>query len=121
MYDQPFSPKQREFILNANAKYNLAHGSVRAGKTVGVLFRFMQEVIQCPGSMIWMLGRTLSDVYLNCIQLLLDPASKQFGIFAPFCTWMKGDRVLLFGNKKIVCLGAGDEGAIGSIQGKTFD
>jgi PBSX family phage terminase large subunit len=121
MFSEPFSPKQVEFILNSNAKYNLAHGSVRAGKTVAVLFKFMQEAHNCPGDMIWMLGRTLSDVYLNCVQLLLDPKSKQFGIFAPFCTWLKGERVLLFGNKRIVCLGAGDEGALGSIQGKTFD
>lgn len=117
----PFSPKQVEFILDSNAKFNLAHGSVRAGKTVGVLFKFLQQVQACPGEMIWMLGRSLSDVYLNCIQLILDPKSKQFGIFSPFCTWLKGDRVLIFGNKRIVCLGAGDEGAIGAIQGKTFD
>jgi len=121
MYSEPFSAKQAEFILHANGKFNLAHGSVRAGKTVGVLFRFMQEVINCPGDQIWMIGHTHDAIYHNCIRLIMDSNSKQFGIFAPFCTWMKGDRVLFFGNKRIYCLGAKDEGAIGPIQGKTFD
>lgn len=121
MYDEPFSPKQAEFILQANAKFNLAHGSVRAGKTVGVLFRFMQDVLTCPGDQIWMIGHTHDSIYHNCIRLVMDQNSKQFGIFAPFCTWMKGERVLLIGDKKVYCLGAKDEGAIGPIQGKTFD
>lgn len=121
MYSEPFSPKQIEFILNANAKFNIGHGSVRAGKTVGVLFRFMQDVITCPGEQIWMIGHTHDSIYHNCIRLIMDEKSTQFGVFAPFCNWMKGDRVLLFGNKKIYCLGAKDEGAIGPIQGKTFD
>lgn len=124
MYLEPFSPKQVEFILNANAKFNLAHGSVRAGKTVGVLFRFFQDVLTCPGDQIWMIGYSHSSIYHNCIRLLFDESSEyrnKFGIFSPFCSWGKGEHVLYFGNKKIYCLSAGDEGAIGPIQGKTFD
>lgn len=124
MYSEPFSPKQAEFILNSDKKFNLAHGSVRSGKTVGVLFRFLQEVINCPGDQIWMIGRTFTDVYLNCVRPIFETLEQyrdKFGIFSPFCTWKKGDGVLLFGNKTITCLGAGNEGAIGAIQGKTFD
>ncbi len=39
---QALSPKQLEFIVNSTAKWNLAHGSVRTGKTVGATFRFLQ-------------------------------------------------------------------------------
>lgn len=119
MYDKPFSIKQTEFILKSNAKYNLAHGSVRSGKTVGVLFKFLQEVWLCPGESIWMIGRSLTDVYENCVRIIFDHSS--FKMFAPLCTWLKHDRVLVFGPKRIKCIGAGDEGAIGAIQGKTFD
>lgn len=119
MYADPFSPKQVEFILQSNAKYNLAHGSVRSGKTIGVLFKFLQEVQSCPGESIWMIGRSLSDVYHNCVQALLDHPS--FKIFRPFCTWRKHERVLSIGAKNVICIGAGDEGAMGAIQGKTFD
>lgn len=115
----PFSPKQVEFIRNADCEFNLAHGSVRSGKTVGVLYRFMQAVYECPGSSIWMIGHTLETIYDNVISLLFD--SPQLGIFRPFCTWFPGKRELVFGDKRISCLGARDERAMGAIQGKTFD
>lgn len=119
MYSEPFSPKQLEFILHSNAKYNLAHGSVRSGKTVGVFFKFLQKVMDCPGENLWMLGRSLSDVYQNCVTLIFDHPS--FIIFRPFCMWSKHEKILYVGKKKVNCLGAGDEGALGAIQGKTFD
>jgi PBSX family phage terminase large subunit len=119
MYSEPFAPKQVEFILNSNAKFNLAHGSVRSGKTVCTLFRFMKAVHDCPGTQIWMIGHTLETIYDNAIQLLFE--SKQLGMFRTFCTWFPGKKELRFGNKVINCLGAKDERAMGPIQGKTFD
>ncbi len=114
----PFAPKQLEFILNSNKKWNLAHGSVRSGKTVGTLFRFMQACDQCPDSQIWMVGHSSDTIYQNAIRLLLE--SDQLSFFRPFCTWQSGKRQLLFRDKVISTLGAKDEGAIGGFQGKTF-
>ena len=116
----PFSPKQREFILNAKKKYNLAHGAVRSGKTVATLYRFMQEAIICPGNSIFIIGYSLSTIYRNVVSLLFDSEELK-NLFAPLCTWSKADSTLLFGSKKIKCLGAGDEGALGIIQGLTID
>ena len=115
----PFSPKQVEFIVNSNAKYNLAHGAVRSGKTVATLFRFLKEVTLCPGNSIFIIGYSLSTIYRNVISLLFDTEELKF--FSPVCSWSKGDHVLMFGNKNIKCLGAGDEGALGIIQGLTID
>ena len=119
MYTEPFSPKQKEFILASKSKFNLAHGSVRSGKTVGVLWRFMQLALNHPGEQIWMIGHTQSSVYHNCIRVIMD--SSQFLPFSKFCTWMPGNNELRFGTRTIYCLGARDEGSIGPIQGKTFD
>lgn len=119
MISDPFSPKQVDFILNAEAKFNLAHGSVRSGKTVAVFFKFLQKALTCPGESIWILGRSISDIYENCIVLIFTHPS--FLVFKPFCTWSKHDKILTFGNKKIRAIGAGDEGALAAIQGKTFD
>lgn len=117
-----FSSRQWEFIKNSSAKYNLAHGSVRSGKTVAALFLFMQKVHNCPGNQIWMIGHTHDAVFHNCIRLLLDTSDNNpLSIFSPFCTWMPGNSQLKFGLKTIYCLGARDERSIGSIQGKTFD
>lgn len=118
------SPKQLDFVLESHAKWNIAHGPVRSGKTIGSTFRFMQAVDQCPDSQLWMIGHTASTIYDNVIRLILEPKPNNLpdplSIFRPFCTWMKGERKLLFKDKVISTTGAKDAGAIGAIQGKTF-
>jgi len=113
-----FAPKQLEFILNSNAHWNLAHGSVRSGKTVGTLFRFMQACLECPDSQIFMVGHSSETIYQNAIRLLLE--SEELSYFRPFCSWAPGKRQINFKDKQIHTLGAKDEGAIGGFQGKTF-
>lgn len=113
-----FSPKQLEFIIYSTATWNLAHGSVRSGKTVGTLFRFLQACTSCPDSQIFMLGHTSDTIYENAIRLIFE--SPQFEMFKNFCTWKKGDRVLLFQDKTIKCIGAKDTSSVAAIQGKTM-
>lgn len=114
----PFSNRQIEFILNSTRHWNLAHGSVRTGKTICTLFRFMQAVDSCPDSQIFMVGFTSETIYQNAIRLLLE--SDQLSLFKPFCTWYAGKRHLKYKDKTIATLGAKDEGAIGQFQGKTM-
>ena len=116
------APRQMEFILDSTKKINIAHGSVRSGKTVSTLFRFMQAVNACPDSQIWMIGHTSETVYQNAIRLLLESnqPNNPLAVFNPFISWHPGKRQLKFKDKTISTLGAKDEGAIGSIQGKTF-
>ncbi len=114
----PLSKKQLQFIIESTAKWNLAHGSVRSGKTVGTLFRFLQAVDQCPDSDIWMVGHSSDTIYQNAIRLVFE--SPEFAIFRPFCSWASGKRQLKFKDKTIGTLGAKDEGALGNFQGKTF-
>jgi PBSX family phage terminase large subunit len=115
----PLSKKQIEFLKHGSRKWNIAHGSVRTGKTVGTLFGFMYAVATCPDSDIWMVGHTSETVYQNVVRLLFE--SPEFAIFKPFCSWVGGvNRRLQFKDKKIGTLGARDEGAIGNFQGKTF-
>jgi len=114
----PLSSRQLEFIFNSNCHWNLAHGSVRSGKTVGTLFRFMQAVDECPDSQIFMVGHSSETIFQNAVRLLLE--SDQLSIFRPFCTWFSGKRQLKFRDKTIATLGAKDEGAIGQFQGKTM-
>jgi PBSX family phage terminase large subunit len=118
MKKEPFAPKQIEFILDSTAKWNLAHGSVRSGKTVCTLFRFMQAVDQCPDSQIYMVGHTSETIYHNAVRLIFE--SEQMALFKPFCTWFTGKRQLKYKDKTIQTLGAKDEGSIGQFQGKTF-
>jgi PBSX family phage terminase large subunit len=112
------SPRQLEFIVNSTAHWNLAHGSVRTGKTVGTLFRFLQAAEKCPDSQIFMVGHSSDTIYQNAVRLVLE--SPQFAIFRPYCTWFAGKRQLKYKDKTITTLGARDEGAIGQFQGKTM-
>ena len=118
------APKQLEFCLKATKRWNIAHGSVSSGKTVGSLFRFMQAVDQCPDSQIWMIGHTSSTIYDNAVRLIIESRGNNvadpLAIYRPFCTWKKGDRELMFKDKTISTVGAKDSGAIGAIQGKTM-
>lgn len=115
---EPFAPKQLEFMLNSTAHWNLAHGSVRSGKTVCTLFRFMQACYECPDSYIYMVGHSSDTIYRNAIKLIFE--SPQLEIFRPHCTWFSGKRQLKFRDKTIQTLGAKDEGAMGSFQGSSW-
>lgn len=110
------SPKQIEFIANSVKKWNLAHGSVRTGKTVGGTFRFLQEANKCPDSKIYIVGHTFDTAYRNVIRLIME--TEEMAMFRPFCTW--SGKKLHFKDKTITVLGAKDEGAIGNFQGDTY-
>lgn len=112
---QPLAPKQLEFILNSTKKWNLAHGSVRSGKTVGTVFRFLQAALNCPDSKIYIVGHTFDTAYRNVVRLIME--SQELAVFRPFCTW--SGKKLLFKDKTITVLGAKDEGAVGNFQGDT--
>lgn len=112
----PFSPKQMEFIIKSTAKWNFAHGSVRSGKTVCTLWRFMEAVDKCPDDKIYIVGHTFDSAYRNVIRLLLN--SDEMLLYRPFCTW--SGKKLHYKDKTIMVLGAKDEGAVGNFQGDTY-
>lgn len=123
------SNKQIKYLDESTKKINLAHGSVRSGKTIINTFRAMQAADACPDSQIWFIGHTSSTVYDNVIRLITEPMSEGYpdplAVFRPRCRWMKGDRELVFVDskgrlKKISTVGAKDGGAVGAIQGKTM-
>ena len=111
----PLSPKQVQYVKNANAKWNMAHGSVRCGKTVGTVFRFLTDCISCPDSKIYIVGHTFDTAYRNVVRLIME--SEELSLFRPFCAW--SGKKLYFRDKVITVLGAKDEGAIGNFQGDT--
>lgn len=113
---EPLSKKQLEFITNATRKWNLAHGSVRTGKTVCTAYSFMHAVNKCPDSKIYIVGHTFDTAYRNVVRLFLE--SEEMSIFRPFLTW--SGKKLFFKDKIITVLGAKDEGAVGNFQGLTM-
>jgi PBSX family phage terminase large subunit len=126
---QNLAPKQLKFILESTKKINLAHGSVRSGKTMANTFRVMQACNECPDSQIWFVGHTASTIFDNVIRLIIekmpDGMPDPLSIYRPFCRWQEGKRELTFVDsqqrlKRISTVGAKDSGALGAIQGKTM-
>ena len=112
----PLAKKQVDFIKNAKCKWNLAHGSVRTGKTIATTFAFLHWANECPDSKLFIVGHTFDTAYRNIIRLIME--SDELSIFRPFCTW--SGKKLYFKDKIITVLGAKDEGAIGNFQGDTY-
>src|SRR5713226_6996729 len=112
------SKKQRQFIVESIKGWNLAHGPVSSGKTVGTLFRFLQSVAECPDNQIYMFGHSSTTVFENCIKLILQ--TPEFIVFRPFCTWFPGKNELRFKDKIITVIGAKDECFFARIQGNTI-
>jgi PBSX family phage terminase large subunit len=115
---QPLSPKQIEFVENSKAKWNLAHGAVSTGKTVGSMFAFLVNCELTDDGRIWMIGHTSSSIYDNCIRLIFE--TPELSIFRKMCTWVPSKYELRFRDKTIKTIGASNSGAIGAIQGKTM-
>jgi PBSX family phage terminase large subunit len=112
----PLSKKQLEFIVNSTKKFNLAHGSVRSGKTVCTVFRFIQAALECPDSKIFIVGHNSDSAYRNIIRLILE--APELALFRHYFTW--SGKKLYCKDKTIIVLGAKDEGSIGNFQGDTY-
>lgn len=118
----PFSDKQRRFINNSNKKFNIAHGSVRSGKTVCSIFKFLADVAGSkPSDNIWILGHSMGTIKRNIVEAILDRHNPQTGAAAYCSQFFPGKNELYIAGKKIDCIGAKDEGSIGPIQGGTCD
>ena len=117
-----FAPAQIKFIKDSTAKFNIAHGAVRSGKTVCSIFRFLQAVSNSEsGSHIWILGHTASTIKRNIVDLILNKNNKQLGLFADYVKYFPGKNELHVCNRVISCLGCKDEGAASPLQGGTCD
>lgn len=115
MHD-PFSPKQLEFIVNSTKKWNIAHGSVRTGKSVATNFRFLERVDSIEDHRNYIVGHNFDTAYRNVVRPMLE--SEELSIYRPFLTW--SGKKLYFRDKIITVLGAKDEGSIGNFQGLTM-
>lgn len=109
-----FSPKQLQVIRESNARINLTHGAVRAGKTVGVNFRWVHYIHRAPpGGELVMIGKTERTLYRN----VLLPLKAIFGDSLKIST---GQGEAYLGGIRLLLYGANDERALEKIQGGTF-
>ena len=113
------SPKSKDFIQNSDAWINIAHGSVRSGKTITCTIRFLKFILESPHDEFLMSGKTIATLERNVL-------SDFFKMLNSLGITYHHDRyrnivtlALLTRNKKIYLMGFNDEGATDIVAGMT--
>ena len=112
---RPFSPKALDFIRNANARLNIAHGAVRSSKTISCTVRWLSFLTSGPPGDVAMLGRTTATLQRNGLNDLFDTVGPQN---YKWVNRQQGELRLL--GRRVYCFGANNEDAESKIRGATF-
>lgn len=112
------SPKQTEFMRESSARVCILEGSIRSGKTIVSLLRWLMFVNTAPrGGELVMIGRTRDAIYRNVIKPLQDPAL--FGPLAQLTVYTSGAPTATILGRTVHIIGASDAKAEKVIRGMT--
>lgn len=109
-----FSPKAYSFIYDSDAFINIAHGSVRSGKTIAATFRFLIFVLDSDYYEFMISGKTRDTIERNVIRDLIRMIDGRI----PY-KYRKFDNYIEIADKKIWLIGFSDEGATEKVRGMT--
>lgn len=114
----PMSRRQIESVVHSTARVNIWHGSIRSGKTIASLLRWLMFVATAPlGGELVVVGRTRESIYRNLFSPLMDPSL--FGPLAKLCHYTAGAPTGIILGRKIHVLGASDARAEMVLRGLT--
>ena len=109
-----FSYKAQSFIYDSDAFINIAHGSVRSGKTIAATFRFLLFVLESPYYEFMISGKTRDTIERNVIRDLIRMIDGRI----PY-KYRKFDNYIEIAGNKIWLIGFSDEGATEKVRGMT--
>lgn len=115
-YWKPFSNKSLDFMANSNYWINIAVGSIRSSKTITVLTRFIEYMIQSENTEFMIIGKTLNTLELNVVR----PLVKMLNTLNIHVEQNGYLHEIYFLNNTISLFGAGKKGDDEKIQGSTF-
>lgn len=112
------SPKQLDFLRHSTTRVNVLEGSIRSGKTIISLLRWLIYVARAPlGGELVMIGRTRDAVWRNCIGPMQNVAL--FGTVAVQVVGNYGAPTVRILGRVVHVLGASDAKAEKVIRGMT--
>jgi PBSX family phage terminase large subunit len=118
MSDLRLSEAQERSIAHATARINLWSGSVRSGKTVASLLRWLMYVAAAPrGGQLVVSGKTYDTVSRNVFGPLTDPAIT--GPAAKHITYTRGAPTATILGRPVEVITANDQRAEGRLRGMT--
>lgn len=107
------SQKQADSFLRSTKRLNIWEGSVRSGKTIASIYKWIYFVSQlAPHGELIMTGKTQGSLYRNILRPIED-------ILGNNCHYYHGKQIFTIFDKEIFCFGADDERAEGKIRGMT--
>ena len=109
----PF-PAQIDSILESNAPYNIWIGSVRSGKTVGSILRWLMYIKEAPAGDLLMVGATLESLTRN----ILNPIRELIG--EKNYKYVAGRNEVYIYGRRIYVSGCPDNDAVNRITGMTL-
>ena len=109
-----FSLKAQSFIYDSDAFINIAHGSVRSGKTIAATFKFLIFVLKSNYYEFMISGKTRDTIERNVIRDLIRMIDGNI----PY-RYRKFDNYIEIADKKIWLIGFSDEGATEKVRGMT--
>lgn len=118
MADLRLSEKQERSIAHSQARLNLWTGSIRSGKTVASLLRWLTYVATAPwGGDLVVTGKTFDTVSRNVFNPLADPAVT--GKYAALVKYTRGAPTATVLGRKVEVITANDARAEGRLRGMT--
>lgn len=115
---QVISAKQLTFLRHSTTRVNILDGSIRSGKTIISLLRWIIYIARAPlGGELVMIGRTRDAVWRNCIGPLQNSAL--FGAIAAQVVGNYGAPTVRILGRVVHILGASDAKAEKVIRGMT--
>jgi PBSX family phage terminase large subunit len=112
------SPLQAASIRDSQGKINIWEGSIRSGKTIGSLWRWLEHIRHAPGGgQLVMIGKTLQALHRNVILPMQD--ATQFGPLAQQVRYTQGAPQAVILGKPIHMIGASDARSEEKIRGMT--
>lgn len=112
----PFTKKQREFLDNANHRWNIKEGATRSGKTYldyYVIPMRIRRVAGRPGLVV-ILGNTKGTLTRN----IIEPLQQMYG--TALVSGIRSDNTAMLFGEKCYCLGADKANQVDKIRGSSI-
>ncbi|HEX9062760.1 MAG TPA: PBSX family phage terminase large subunit [Clostridia bacterium] len=109
-----FGQKAIDFIAGEDARINILEGSVRSGKTVAMIPKWLCYLKEGPPGLLAITGVSKDTIYDNVLRDMFDLAGKQ-----SYSYNRQSGELKLYG-RNIKVIGAKDEGSEKYLRGKTL-
>ncbi len=114
-WGEEWSSSAENYLYNTDAFLNVAVGSIRSGKTITALTRFLLFMLESKNNIFAMAGKTSNTLKRNVV----DPFLEMLNAFNISYEFNKKEQEIYFLNNTVVLFGIEKEGADAKIQGFT--